>query len=188
MSAFIVGLDIDGVIAANNEYVCERLGLDPTKVKTWNWSESFGPGVEERAIELYQRPEIWVGCQPMPRARDAVKLLMNARKLPIFISDFPIAYKPLRRWWINHRLFDGRGPLVYLFACARHNKLSTAKSLGITHFVEDNPHTANEFAKAGITSYLVESSYMTDGGKVTPHRDVIVVPNVYAAVEDMLRG
>lgn len=183
-----VGFDVDGVIAGFADYVIDKLSLDPSKNRTWSFAESYGQEVEQQVLSLINDPATWVSLPVLDGAKVALNKLARHGIPFLFVTRIPLAFRPLREWWIWHHFqyamrqnaenWSACGELgvpdrACIFVRNMEDKPSVFRRYRLTHAIEDNTDNARALAEVS-ESYLVPTRYMLevpDGVKVATVRE-----------------
>lgn len=157
-----VGMDVDGVLASFHTLFCKKHGFNPAAWTTWEVPPEFGEGARLDFQRFMADPGTWVSLSVKDGAKEAVHRIAAARIPVVFVSSVHESFYDLRLWWLRRHFGKYLGRDIKLILARSAEKPAVAKREGVTHFLEDRLSTAVALAEAGITSYLVPSTYMGD--------------------------
>lgn len=149
----ILGIDIDGVLADFNAGYRKKFinytGLDLFRGEVdppcWNYEASYGYTPEQtKAVWSLIRDDdyFWRGLSPYAETRTFLRTLDNLPEGEVYFitSRVGIDVKGQTERWLQDHGFTFNIPTVLI---ARGEKGPLAKSLGITHFIDDRPENCH---------------------------------------------
>lgn len=168
MTRVYAAIDVDGVVLDLVRYITERLDLDPSLWKTWEFHESYSNPEHVAEVErLFKHvPDMFVHAKPYSDARDGVLKLLDNDINFCFMSSFPPEFFKLREWWLWYNLmhplypqYDNGQFRVRLLRVPSELKASVCSLQGVTHMLEDKRETAEQCIEKGVRAYLVPRVY-----------------------------
>ena len=156
-------IDIDNVIGQTDEvmrrviseYTGGRVQLAYEDIKVFNYHECrdcHGNGIDEKdwttVHDLFSEPRYLLEIEPLPGAIDSLRQLMRAATLHVATSRLRKARPATVEWLDKHEVPD------HYLHFVKHNQ-KHACLRGVIAAVEDDYEQAVDFAKSGITCFLI---------------------------------
>jgi len=147
-----IGIDLDGVVAnwlaAAFAIMHFDHGIDLyPHVETWH---PVDPEVNRLFGEIIRNKEVYKSLTPITGSVDGVHTLLEHFEEVHCVTHRPVSTRAITKQWLRKWGF----PRLSVHH-ANGSKVDPAYTLGLTHFVDDNPDTIYAMRLHGITGYLL---------------------------------
>jgi len=140
----VIGYDIDGVIANFVKGFYDLMGAkQPDTIPQWS-----DPFINDNFDHVIDNDEFWSNLPLINRYEgQEVDIYITARPCPSHIS---------RRWLVE----NGWPDRLVMTVGHNNSKIDAAKSIGLTHFIDDKPENVDDLLSIGVDAKLYEPYYM----------------------------
>ena len=167
-----IAFDLDGtlvdVFTMLTNYMEMVTGKRVEEPKDYGLMSDYGCSEEIVQQAINKMHLNWKSCQPLPHAKELWKDLWAATHDPITIVTARSTHYATETYALVNHIFGTHIP--YRISFAKGNMGKSPYLYDFRYFVEDNGSTAWSLAKAGITVFLLKTSYNKDMWNI--HSDI----------------
>jgi len=164
-----IGVDIDGVcadtIGAMQSILGYQYDIDLINALTGWWTDD--DYINAKLQMLIEDPKFYYCIPPVVNAAWGVFQLIKNADAVYYVTHRPNDMRALTKDWLERWGF----PNVPLLVTPSVSKIETAKSLCLTHFVDDKLSTIRELRAANIQAWLFRCYSYGDRGTLNEVRD-----------------